>query len=360
MPVKVGGLVFGVLCPELSLIARNFSEMPESSNTWLRVIGHLFKFPVTQQWIPNFGLLSLGLMALVPAGLLASAKRKGWAIFILCALALPMLLVCISPGFKMLRLSGWNAANSRFLYATFFPMVVVAFRGISTKWPSSADPVLLAAASLYVVGVWYHWSLWEAPWVVGLAALTVLGVWACYRSRRVLSGRFHLATVVVAVVGVLTVLATARSLTHQHALINSHFFHDIPTYWVEAAEALDTPPRTRIIAVSSGFSTWRPCFYFMFMGRNLQNRILYIPITETGEIRPLVGDEDLLRKDASYTQWLKRLQAKRITDVVSFPPRSTELQWMRDHPESFQLMFVSQDFGCFAVRDHVHESGSLP
>jgi hypothetical protein len=239
-------------------------------------------------------------------------------------------------------------------------MVVVAFRGISTKWPSSADPVLLAAASLYVVGVWYHWSLWEAPWVVGLAALTVLGVWACYRSRRVLSGRFHLATVVVAVVGVLTVLATARSLTHQHALINSHFFHDIPTYWVEAAEALDTPPRTRIIAVSSGFSTWRPCFYFMFMGRNLQNRILYIPITETGEIRPLVGDEDLLRKDASYTQWLKRLQAKRITDVVSFPPRSTELQWMRDHPESFQLMFDSQDFGCFAVRDHVHESGSLP
>jgi hypothetical protein len=73
----------------------------------------------------------------------------------------------------------------------------------------------------------------------------------------------------------------------------------------------------------------------MFMGCLLQNRLVYVPVTEDGRIGHFPrGYSKSVQGD--YTSWLQRLKQNKVTHVMSFLPRSLEVSWMRSHPESFQ------------------------
>ena len=90
-----------------------------------------------------------------------------------------------------------------------------------------------------------------------------------------------------------------------------------------------------VIATSAGWNTYgHNWFRYPFMGSRLQNRVVYVPITEDGSIVDY-RDEDVIDARASYRAWLGRLVDARVDYVVLLPPEPPEAAWVQAHPEIF-------------------------
>jgi len=165
-------------------------------------------------------------------------------------------------------------------------------------------------------------------------------------------------TVRLAIVGV-----ALFGLTSARDGLRSQLFHSDYTlhwfagwrYWVDAADIMDVPHQHLRVAVLGGAEqnqdNW---FVYPFMGRRLQNEVVYVPPTGTGRLQNYDGGQlwTSLVQSSNYWAWRMRLAKLQISHVMSFRPASIELGWMEAHPESFErLAGAAGDWGLFAVRE---------
>ena len=105
-------------------------------------------------------------------------------------------------------------------------------------------------------------------------------------------------------------------------------------------EAVDEPDGLRV-AVTAGFAgpTGHNNLRAPFLGSDLQNTLLYVPITTDGSIVDLAspGAEDLFDEAA----WLDRIEEERVDAVAVVAPRPPELAAIEANPDRFRLVTSS-------------------
>ena len=202
--------------------------------------------------------------------------------------------------------------------------------------------VLFGCALFHALSrAFYGWAPYEGR-AVALVALCALligsATYLCSRRSRWV-GAIAAATLVSLSLGMLD---RAQVVWREQAGEHSVALHRVPRYWIAGARALDQPSDPRRLAITGGSDQgadrW---FTYSFLGRNLQNTLHYVPISCDGEIiHHGVAD----RRDAASREcWLDRLSERGITDVVSFRPRSIELEWMEALPLHFRRVTGDRD-----------------
>jgi hypothetical protein len=124
--------------------------------------------------------------------------------------------------------------------------------------------------------------------------------------------------------------------------------------WMPAVALVDNPPERYRIAITSAptqnADNW---FAYPFMGRRLQNEVVYVPISGDGHLRHFGSEQenaDLLHT-ADFWAWNLRLRRAGVTHVMSFSPPGMESAWMAAHPESFErLAGRVDDWSLYLVR----------
>jgi 4-amino-4-deoxy-L-arabinose transferase-like glycosyltransferase len=108
-------------------------------------------------------------------------------------------------------------------------------------------------------------------------------------------------------------------------------------YFGPAITQVDEPPRSyRIALTTETYPNFNQIIAMPFLGRELQNEITYVPISRSGTI---YDDTDPHRADeADFGAWFKRLIDRKIDAVMTFSPRSIEMDWMEAHPSLFQKL----------------------
>ena len=93
-------------------------------------------------------------------------------------------------------------------------------------------------------------------------------------------------------------------------------------------------------------------FIFYILGNKLQNEIIYIPSSKSGDIIDFSKDLSINKK-ADYFSWLDRLKREKVTHILSFSPASIELMWMKENNETFE--FISgekKNYGLFLLKSY--------
>ncbi len=300
----------------------------------------------------------------------------------LVLLVVPGLLgAAISLRDRRRRLPGaFLLACALIMLAGFLSGNMVLFR-TTTKVTTAGRYVTIGIASLAVLGAAWTHRLAQAFWmaaVVGGLALSTPRVWVAAEGRPVLEGALLALGVAIglavcgvawrrrnvrAVAGMAAVLVVAVGLAAleqvrapaRYPLYAAaadpidplfHMHRIEPSYasaWV-LWQALDDPARPHVIAATAGWDGIGHNWYrYPLLGRRLQNRVLYVPVTADGSVIAYRLRETLARR-ASLDAWLRRLVARRVDAVASLAPRSTiEDFWMRKLPELFQPMAADPD-----------------
>jgi hypothetical protein len=134
---------------------------------------------------------------------------------------------------------------------------------------------------------------------------------------------------------------------------NEFVIHPVHRYWLDAARLVDSRKTRHRIAVTSGpFQDLDNWLVYPFLGRELQNDVLHVPISRDGAVRHFgAGDSNLdYARSADFASWRERLREREVTEVLSFRPASIELSWMEGSPGQFRrLAGDAGDWGLFAV-----------
>ena len=106
------------------------------------------------------------------------------------------------------------------------------------------------------------------------------------------------------------------------------------------------------IAITSGSHHDADNWYmYYFLGRRLQNRLHYVPISTSGNFIAF-GSDGERRRSGDYAAWVDRLASDGVSYVVSFQPRSVELDWMESRPQLFErLEGAPRAWGLFRTRE---------
>src|SRR5262249_17772440 len=123
-------------------------------------------------------------------------------------------------------------------------------------------------------------------------------------------------------------------------------------YWTDAVATVDEPGQRYRIAVTSGpHQNNDEGFTYPFMGRRLQNQLVYVPVSGDGHVAPLGGcPADALDRTANFGIWRLRLRKEHVTRVVAFEPPSVELGWMENDPAEFARLAGDTQWGIFKVQ----------
>lgn len=309
----------------------------------------LFKWPwhAPHGWkSPNFGILSLLPLCVFPMAIIFIARRKIWLCFLIVAVTGSLVASYLLPGFTVIRQSSDN--NSRYLLGFMFPVIVTSilvFR--ETFRERYLDYLLLGSVVNLIIGVRLDWQLFEVPYLVLASVLVALGLF-CFFFGRQPTLAHYCSRVFIALVFCCG-LYLARHHVRPEAIAKSYFLHGFPRYWVEAAAQTDNRSFKRSIAVTSGENQWfGNWFMYIFLGESLQNKLYHVPATENGKLQhwgPWTG-----MPNYRYESWRSHLYELGITEVISFAPKSIEMYWMLEHPESFEEVTGGHDFGLFRVR----------
>jgi hypothetical protein len=255
---------------------------------------------------------------------------------------------------------------------------------VRQHWPASSVRFLLVplvfGVALSVVSCrrevgfrrFYLWFLWAGALLdfglyiaqgispraaVGISGLlvsaAVLGAVAVWLGRRVPSPSLRFSVFTAATSLFLVVTSAAHDRMRPELERVGFVSAPIRPYWLDAATRVDEPSRPRRIAVTSGpwvrGDNW---FVYPFLGRHLQNEVLYIPSSRDGVLRHFgsAARNDEYARTADFPSWLARLRHANVTEVMSFSPASLELGWMDAHPEVFRrLVGDVGDWGLFEV-----------
>jgi hypothetical protein len=357
--VRIGGLALGAPPPEYRWyidrgVAATFNWQTES---W--ILKKAFAWPARVVDAP-------GVLCLVPfAGMLPGfariVRRNPFAATMLASVVVGCLGFYFSHQFAPIRYT-FPQNSGRFL----LPAIAIAtIATVAAVRPRSKE-ALLSYALLATCAAWYYvgfalvgfssTSRWAAAEVgAGAALLAILWHFTNNLAKAMVRPVARLAIVVLALFGLTSVRDGLRSQLF-HSDYTLHWFGGW-RYWADAADIMDVPRQHLRVAVLGGAEqnedNW---FVYPFMGRRLQNEVVYVPPTGTGRVQNYDGGQlwTNLVQSSNYWAWRMRLGTNHISHVMSFRPASIELGWMEAHPESFErLAGAPGDWGLFAVRELV-------
>jgi hypothetical protein len=283
-------------------------------------------------------------------------RRRAWPAALLCSTIAATWAAYYAPNLSLVR-HEFASSGVRFLLPALLASVVLSVT-FCARFPR-----LGRLYRLFLLGGAFFQLLLYLPYGMsasGVRALCGVFVGACglVVSARVLwrlslPGGARPIAFVALVATALLGLSVLRDRTRTELFRGEFTIHPIHPYWLEAATIVDQPEGARRIAVTSGpmqdLDNW---IVYPFLGRTLQNEVLYVPIARDGVIHHFGGghrNEDLARS-GDFLSWSRRLRSGKITAVMSFRPASVELEWMESHPEQFRrLAGESGDWGLFAV-----------
>jgi hypothetical protein len=352
LPVQVLGMKLGASDPS----AAWFLHRPElTSYQWeteKAALAAVFAPPgATTEALGLFSLLPL---LLFPLGLVTLARRRPAAAVLVLGAIVTVIRFYWSREVAVLRLL-WSADISRFLLGGLLLAIPVSLLGCA-RWPRAGR---VYRGFLLFYGAYYAWFFAHFTWStveLGDATLIFLvllaGALVAGRLARLQTAGPALALGFVTAFWIAgSVLLSARREETRYATASaSTQLHWEPKYWVEAAWLLDHPRAPSKIAVTSG--PWQDgdhWFTYYFLGRQLQNRLTYVPVTGDGRIVPF-GPNDDLEQAARRRRWLERLDEARVTAVMSFTPLSIEQRWMDEMPRRFEKLRGGPDWGLYRVR----------
>jgi 4-amino-4-deoxy-L-arabinose transferase-like glycosyltransferase len=336
VPLKVAGITFGEANKAMEL----YSLRPELQHvdfvSELKALSRVFRLPARAG--PHLSLLTIAPLALSAIALTAFFRRRPFKALLLAGAAAAVLASVYQDAFTVVRLY-WPLAAARFL----LPLVCIAvplslYRARPGSRTSKVYEAFLQLAILFHLGrsAFYGWAFFEKAAVpLGLLLLIILTYFLhrLYRS----SGRRKLVLGLMLLLPLVSLpcLKAFRGRTRGLAVAESTVRDRVDKYWIEAAGLVDTPAVARRIAVTSGpyrnLDNW---FMYLMLGRDLQNRLFYIPVAKNGNVIDFSPDIDLGRL-GDFEAWQSRIRAGRITEIMTFRPASAELRWMAGHPESF-------------------------
>jgi hypothetical protein len=161
---------------------------------------------------------------------------------------------------------------------------------------------------------------------------------------------WRLAAVCVVFAVGCSALQQRRDQTRHLAYETSFALHSSPRFWALAAPLVDEPGKSHNIALTGGplqnSDNW---FYYFFLGSRFQNTVSYVPPTKDGGVA-YFGPHGDFDQRADADKWLERLKNRHITDVLTFPPYSTEQRWMDERPDKFEKPMGGFDWGLYRVR----------
>jgi hypothetical protein len=336
IPIRVGNLVLGRAAPELDwMLSRPLPAMP----TLVRegaVLARVFHPP----WFRSeaLGLLALVPLAAAPLGL-ARLRRRGGPAFWILAGALPVsLALFFAPGLATVR-AYWPISSSRFLLPFWTLAAAAAAAGARSPRAATVFRGVALVQLLVVFGYGFSGASWLAAAGVGGGALVLGG--AVLLSLRRAGATARVTAPVLAAVAGLVLLAALRDGLRQDLLERDFVIHEDRKDWAVAVRFVDRPDHPVTLAVTSGpkrsMDNW---FAYPFLGRRLQNTVVYVPVSRDGAIRPF-GDEAAMEtfwKTADYDAWRRRLHERGVAYVMSFDPASLEMEWMDGRPGEFRRL----------------------
>ncbi|MFP3940482.1 MAG: hypothetical protein ACLF0P_09260 [Thermoanaerobaculia bacterium] len=292
------------------------------------------------------GLLILGLGLVGGITALRDPRRRVAALF-LGACALLMLAGFLSGNMETFRTTLKVTTAGRYVTVGFVAMAI-----LGAAWPAPVSRTLWSLALLTgtLLSLPQGWAAVEAPaivavgsvalfWIAGLAA-TVW--WWRGTGRPALS----VATAVVVTAVALSAGEAVRS-PHRYSIYQAAADPADPVFHMHALhsryaaawgvwQALDEQAPHRL-AVTAGWDGLGHNWYrYPLLGSRLQNRVLYVPVTEDGRVVDYRAVDDLVRR-ASFPAWLARIVEADVDHVVSLAPRTTvEDFWMQQAPEVFE------------------------
>jgi hypothetical protein len=355
--VRIGHLALGASPPEYRWyidrgIATTFNWQAE-----LRILKQAFAWPEKVVDAPGV-LCLLPFVGMLP-GFARLGRRSAFAATLLASVIVACLGFYFSHQFAPIRHT-FPQNSGRFL----LPAIMVATVATTAAVRPHSKSALVPYALLAVCAAWYYvdfalvgfsaTSKWAAAEVVaGAALLLVLGLVTNRLANATVKLTARLALVGLALFGLTSARDNLRSQLF-HSDYTLHWFAGW-RYWVDAADIMDVPTQHLRVAVLGGAEqnedNW---FVYPFMGRRLQNEVVYVPPTGTGRQQNYDGGQlwTNLVESSNYWAWRMRLGKQHISHVMSFRPASIELGWMDAHPESFErLAGAPGDWGLFAVRE---------
>lgn len=294
---------------------------------------------------------------LLVAGALAAAVRWRQLRHKICVAVFGLVSVGqIAFFFFKVHGSGFNVAR----YAAPGLVLLILFVAF---WRKAVAWVLLGAALIWHLVLWYpnnwsgadvaaltdfaaaSWPFWAAA---GLVLLYGLG------KRRAVWAGCTAAAVAIFVVSLAVQLEPVRG-EHRYEIYDaggqSESFTNIPVGGVygqsynSAAiwEAMDDPDDPAKIAVTAGWDgSGHNWFVYPFLGRRLQNEIVYAPVAEGGEVITPRLDKRW-RREADFEAWYDRLIERDVDYLALLAPPPLEFDWVRQHPDKFELIATARD-----------------
>ena len=338
LPVEIAGLKLGEASQAMAWHHQRLETLAYNPRLELQALAHTFRLPTTPS-------IHLSLPTLIPLVIFPFALLRLWrhdkrVAAVLMATVLAILIPFYSTHFSSVRLF-YGGTNSRFL----LPIAILAV-AVSFTWCQQGDRrSSLYGATMALVGLvhlaacsFFGWAWFE---------IRALPVWFCallllnFLLRKVgrhLHPAFLLWATVILPVLVLPVLEFYRFSVRQSAIEESLVRHERPRYWSEAVRLVDDPSHTKHIAVSSGpFRQADNWAMYLFLGRKFQNRLFYIPITESGEVADFGPN---LRREltADFAAWMRRIRKEEITHVILYTPTALEQSWIEGRPDLFRRL----------------------
>lgn len=348
MPVELFGLALGKADPAMLWYRmRDVSE----AYTWereLSVLRMIFAPPGSKT--ESLGLWSMLPLLVFPVGWALQLRRRPAEMGMLLVAILGTLALLWSPALNVPRLH-WSLSISRYLVGAVLIALPISL-AIARRLPRLGTlyaHLLLGGFAFYAISYsLFGWAPYEILFVVTLltaAAVLVAAVAAATR-RSARGGRWVAS---IALLALLCAVERGQTMIRHQVLALGTQVHGVPRFWLEGARALDQPSRRFEIAVTSGArqesDQW---FAYPFLGRRLQNRLHYVPITRDGEIAHF-GPGHHRERRARRAAWLRRLEERGITHVVSFFPHSIEQGWMESLPRRFERVVGNEEWGVFRV-----------
>jgi hypothetical protein len=348
MPLDALGVDLGRAVPEVEA----YLARPVPHSTFAAELERL-----VHALLRSYGNPGLPTVAAAALGVLSSPwllrRRAPGASLILLVLAASM-IEYYSPGLSIVRHHS-PASSVRFLLV---PLVLGAVLGVVPYRGAQG------------LGRFYLWFLWIGTFVdlglyllhdvsprcaAGVAGLLVVlsALFVAVRRLARWTGprTVHLAGLVAAASIFLVVVHAAHDRMRTELARVGFVKSPVAPYWLAPSLLVDDPGRPRRIAVTSGpwvmADNW---FAYPFLGRRLQNEVLYVPVSRDGVMRHFGSQEvnEAYLRAADFSAWLARLRQAGVTEVMSFSPPSVELAWMEAHPEVFRRVIGDAgDWGLF-------------
>jgi len=343
LPATLFGIELGRSNAEVDFAQTFFYE---GEYTWAKestTVRHWFVHPLIYE---NFGVLGgVVVIGCVPGAWVARGRWRG--LLIAGGMSVALFASMFPPGMNMIRLTG-GPGITRFLVGALAVLAPIAMaateRGDAGRLYRQV--VVVNVIGLAIFNALHGWMFYERMPVLIMAMVFAVGMPLLFKlGRNDASLGLVLAFVALSVGG--WYLRKEQLRRRATATQTAFQFHGSPRYWAPVAAALDTPDRPRTIAITGGLGhgamSWPPYYFF---GSELQNTVLHVTSTASGEILTATSPASIRR---SRAEWFRRLADANVDAVVAFPGPSPELEWMSNRPEVFERIAGDANWGAFLL-----------